>query len=145
VVVGPERFELCRLDVVRVHDPTIISRVLLGVASCNITVLSYGPTGFETGTRKCIKTYQEARLLKTQDSSVNTSGLLRSLKIAGLPRRALEWAGSSAWYTRACQGSGLKNVRFARAHSGLVRPKGRGFKSRPVHHTIPTSSIETDL
>jgi len=43
--VGPERFELCRLDVVRVH-PTIISRVLLGVASCNITVLSYGPTGF---------------------------------------------------------------------------------------------------
>jgi len=44
--VGPERFELCRLDVVRVHDPTIISRVLLGVASCNITVLSYGPTGF---------------------------------------------------------------------------------------------------
>ncbi len=45
-MVGPERFELCRLDVVRVHDPTIISRVLLGVASCNITVLSYGPTGF---------------------------------------------------------------------------------------------------
>ncbi len=44
-MVGPERFELCRLDVVRVHDPTIISRVLLGVASCNITVLSYGPTG----------------------------------------------------------------------------------------------------
>ena len=45
-MVGPERFELCRLDVVRVHDTTIISRVLLGVASCNITVLSYGPTGF---------------------------------------------------------------------------------------------------
>ena len=45
-MVGPERFELCRLDVVRVHDPTIISRVLLGVASCNITVLSYGPIGF---------------------------------------------------------------------------------------------------
>jgi len=44
--VGPERFKLCRLDVVRVHDPTIISRVLLGVASCNITVLSYGPIGF---------------------------------------------------------------------------------------------------
>ena len=47
--MGPERFELCRLDVVRVHDPAIISRVLLGVASCNITVLSYGPLVFSAG------------------------------------------------------------------------------------------------
>ena len=45
-MVGPERFELCRLGRVRVLDPTIISRVLLGVACCNITVLSYGPIRF---------------------------------------------------------------------------------------------------
>ena len=32
MLVGPERFELCRLGRVRVLDPTIISRVLLGVA-----------------------------------------------------------------------------------------------------------------
>ena len=44
--MGPERFELCRLDVSVVLDPTIISRVLLGVARRNITVLSYGPIQF---------------------------------------------------------------------------------------------------
>ena len=59
-MVGPERFELCRLDVVRVHDPTIISRVLLGVASCNITVLSYGPLVFSAGAWTGINIFPES-------------------------------------------------------------------------------------
>ena len=47
MLVGPERFELCRLDTSVVLDPTIISRVLIGAAFYrNLTVLSYGPNSF---------------------------------------------------------------------------------------------------
>jgi hypothetical protein len=46
LLVGRERFELCRPIHVMVLDPTIISRVLLGHksnASSQLTVLSYRP------------------------------------------------------------------------------------------------------
>jgi hypothetical protein len=40
-------------------------------------------------------------------------------------------AGSSAWYTDEMSGRRT----FGSHRTFLVRPKGRGFKSRPVHQT----------
>ena len=36
---------------------------------------------------------------------------------------------------------GLKNVRFAKIRTDLELPKGRGFKSRPVHHHLLLVSL----
>ncbi len=88
-------------------------------------MLSYGPGNFSCPTRTRIKTYVGRSYLQVPHAVV--SKVFKTFQVS----RASEWAGSSAWYAGR-QLPGLKNVRFARAF-GLVRPEGRGFKSRPVH------------
>jgi hypothetical protein len=123
---------------VRVLDPTIISRVLLGPedprqpanrAELPAHVISWSGPGLVL------------RLTWTQSFPAPTypfaapAPSLQSLKTAKTTRR--ETASGPVvqpGMPGPLEGSGLKNVRFAKATSCLVRPEGRGFKSRPVHH-----------